>query len=73
MPHLTDRMGFGCNLGSNSANVDCVIAARGTIDFADNGVGAGSELDGYSAERPPQGSTSRYMKFGIVPIYNFVE
>jgi hypothetical protein len=39
--------GFGCNLGSNSANIDCVIAAGGVIDdFAGNGLGAGSGVDG---------------------------
>jgi hypothetical protein len=41
--------GFGCNLGSNSANIDCVIAAGGTIDdFAGNGLGAGSGVDGFA-------------------------
>ncbi len=39
----------GCNAGSNSANVDCVIAAGGIIDdFAGNGLGAGSGLDGFA-------------------------
>ena len=39
--------GFGCNLGSNSANIDCVIAQGGVIDdFANNGLGAGSGVDG---------------------------
>ena len=39
----------GCALGSNAANVDCVIADGGDIfEFADNGVGAGSGLDGFA-------------------------
>ena len=39
----------GCALGTNAANVDCVIADGGDIfDFADNGLGAGSGLDGFA-------------------------
>ena len=41
--------GAGCNAGSVSANVNCVINAGGTIDdFAGNGLGAGSTLDGFA-------------------------
>ena len=39
----------GCAFGTNAANVDCVIADGGDIfEFADNGVGAGSGLDGFA-------------------------
>jgi hypothetical protein len=37
----------GCALATNAANIDCVIADGGDIfEFADNGLGAGSGLDG---------------------------
>ena len=40
---------FGCAAGSNSANIDCVIANGGVIDdFANNGLGAGSGVDGFA-------------------------
>ena len=40
---------FGCAAGSNSANVDCAIAAGAVMDdFANNGLGAGSGLDGFA-------------------------
>jgi hypothetical protein len=40
---------FGCAAGTNSANVDCAIAAGAIIDdFANNGLGAGSGLDGFA-------------------------
>ena len=39
----------GCNAGSMSANVDCVIAAGGDIhEFSGWGLGEGSALDGYA-------------------------
>jgi hypothetical protein len=41
--------GFGCAAGSNAANVDCAIAAGAVIDdFANNGLGAGSGVDGFA-------------------------
>ena len=40
---------FGCAAGTNSANVDCAIAAGAIIDdFANNGLGAGSGVDGFA-------------------------
>ena len=40
---------MGCSAGSNSANIDCVIAAGGDIHkFSAWGLGAGSALDGYA-------------------------
>jgi hypothetical protein len=40
---------FGCAAGSNAANVDCAITAGAVIDdFANNGLGAGSGVDGFA-------------------------
>jgi len=40
---------FGCNVGTTSQKVDCVIARGGSIsDFAGNGLGAGSGVDGFA-------------------------
>lgn len=40
---------FGCNTGSMSGDVNCVIGAGGSIsDFADNGLGAGAGVDGFA-------------------------
>ena len=40
---------MGCNLGSNSANVDCVIAGGADIsEFSGFGLGKGSALDGFA-------------------------
>src|SRR2546429_7199939 len=40
---------FACNVGTTSQNVDCMIAkGRSISDFADNGLGAGSGVDGFA-------------------------
>lgn len=49
--------GFGC------ADIDCVIAAGGTItDFSDNGLGKGSALDGFAF----RGNNPNFRDMGVI-------
>jgi hypothetical protein len=53
----------GCAFATNAANVDCVIAAGGSIfDFADAGVGAGSGLDGFAFG----GKNPNFRQFSVI-------
>lgn len=55
--------GFGCNTGSMTTDVDCVIANGGSIsDFSDNGLGAGSALDGFAF----RGMNPNFRTIGII-------
>ena len=54
---------FGCGLATLSANVNCVIAAGGSIsNFADFGLGAGSGVDGFAFS----GNNLNFRHMGII-------
>jgi len=54
---------FGCNTGTTSTDVDCVISNGGSIDdFAGNGLGAGSGVDGFAFS----GKNRNFRGMGII-------
>jgi len=54
---------FACNIATTSQNVDCMIAkGRSISDFADNGLGAGSGVDGFVFS----GGTANFRGIGII-------